>query len=121
MGIVDMLFYGADNGSNLQSESDVDTAWFDDISGFYDNRWVVTLFQRIGDRMVSMMPHLMLPSQGTSLSEYLGNRSFRWVEGDHNGAFGETTQIERADGHWRLKQGESISEPFDFDYPGRPG
>jgi len=115
-GINDMLNYAASNESKLLDEVDVDTQWLNDISGFYGNRWGVSLFQRLGSRMIDISPDLMTPSQGASLAEYEGDNSFRWVEGVQNGAFGELTSVEKVNGRWKLRQGESVSEPFSFEY-----
>jgi D-alanyl-D-alanine carboxypeptidase len=115
-GIAGLLFYCSKMEAKLRTGLDVDTAWLDDISGFYDNRWGVQLLQRVGDQMVSMMPHLMMPAEAISLSEKVDENSFRWVEGVHNGPFGETVTVEQADGRWQLRHGESISERFEFEY-----
>ena len=66
--------------------------------------------------MINISPDLMTPSQGASLAEYQDDNAFRWVEGVQNGGFGELTTAEKIDGNWKLRQGESVREPFNFEY-----
>ena len=88
----------------------------DDISGFYGNRWGVSLFQRVGKNMISLPPGFLKPSLGAVMAEYQGDNKFLWVDGVQNGSFGEITQVVEEDGRYSLRRGESVLQPFDFEY-----
>jgi D-alanyl-D-alanine carboxypeptidase len=116
-GIVDILNLADRFGAEItENDNDVDEAWLDDISGFYANRWGVSLFQRVGSRMITVPAGLMTPSTGAVLAEYQGDNEFRWVEGAQNGSFGESTFVEEVDGQHVLRDGEATLKPFTFSY-----
>ena len=117
VGILDILGLAAKHDDKISGDStEFGGAWLDDISGLYASRWGVSLFQRLGSRMISLPPGLMRPSLGVMLAEQTDDNKFRWVEGAQNGPFGEVTSVEKDGDQYVLRDGEGLRRRFDFSY-----
>ncbi len=115
-GIVDILNAASRHESKLTADTQADMPWMDDISGFYGNRWGVSLFQRLANQMVMLSPDMMPPSIGLGLCNYEGDNTFRHVEGLNNGALGESMSVVKDGDDWALQSGEGLSPKFNFSY-----
>ena len=97
-----------------------DVALYDDISGFYATRWGVTLFHRVGGKLVEISPEALAPTTFASRYTYLGDQRFKMLHGGHNGNFGEEMQVVRdpQTGVINLVSGEAVLEPFEISSTG---
>lgn len=115
-GIMDILGLAAKHGRQVRAETEADTAWLDEISGFYSNRWGVSLIQRVGNCMIAIPPGLMKPSMGATVAEHEQGDQFKWIRGNQNGAFGERSVVAKEGDGYVWRRGEGKLEPFRFTY-----
>ena len=88
----------------------------DEVSGFYANRWGVSLVHRLDGKLVGISPEAVTPTLLTSRYTYLGEQRFKMLHGGHNGNFGEEMRVVKdpATGAINLVSGESVLEPFEI-------
>jgi CubicO group peptidase (beta-lactamase class C family) len=116
LGLVDILKVVSEQEAKLTSEVDTDPAWLDRISGFYASRWNHDLFQRIGNRMILMVPDVLRPSTAMTLCEQDG-RKFTGVSGMQGAAvFGESFEVEKSDNKVTLRRGAAAREKVELIY-----
>ena len=115
-GIIDILNFVSINSATFSKDEQVDTAWLDEISGFYYDRWGTRLFQRVGNRMVLAAPDLLKPSMGMLVGEQSDRNHFKWVQGPKNGPFGESHEVVKDDGQIALTKGQQRLQRLTFSY-----
>jgi CubicO group peptidase (beta-lactamase class C family) len=76
-GIMDIFGLAARHGELATGEIEADAAWLDDISGYYGDRWGVSLIQRVGNCMIGMPPGLVKPSLGATVAIHEDNKRRR--------------------------------------------
>lgn len=113
-GIFDIIGYACKNEECLTADDMDDPALCDDIAGYYESRWGVTQFCRLGGKLVEITPELLSPATFASRYTPLGENRFKLTHGNQNGRFGEELKAVRNPGtkEMNLVMGETVLEPF---------